>query len=153
MNARLLLAAALFLPLTAAAQIYEYKDAAGRTVYTDQPPPSSAVKSRAVAKEASSESSPSGASASVPKTAVDRELEFKKRQKEAQEQAVKSDKEAADKLARKEECTRARLQLQALESGERLASRDAQGERVYLEDDQRAAETVRARKAVNDLCK
>ncbi|MCK6407400.1 MAG: DUF4124 domain-containing protein [Rhodocyclaceae bacterium] len=153
MNARLFLATALLIPLPAVAQIYEYKDAAGRTVYTDQPPPSGVVRSRAIAKEAAPGSNSSGVTTLVPKTAVDRELEFKKRQKEAREQAAKSDREAADKHARKGECARAKLHLQALESGERLASRDDQGERVFLDDDQRKVETTRARKAVNDLCK
>ncbi len=154
MKTRLPLALALLLPLCATAQIYEYKDAAGRTVYTDQPPVGAAVKSRTVAKESAADQGASASTAApVPKTAVDRELEFRKRQKEAQEQSAKAEKENADKAARKDECARARLQLQSLESGERIASRDAQGERVYMDDDQRAAEIARTRKAVSDLCR
>ncbi len=152
MNARLLLAAALFLPLTAAAQIYEYKDAAGRTVYTDQPPTGQVIKGRTVAKEAAGPASTSTANA-APKSVADRELDFKKRQKEQQEAAAKAEKETTTKQARKEDCEQARRNLQIFESGERVATRDENGERVYLDDNQRAAEAERARKAVSELCK
>jgi hypothetical protein len=43
--------------------------------------------------------------------------------------------------------------LQVYESGERIATRDAQGERVYLDDSQRAAEIERTRKFIADKCK
>lgn len=155
MNTRLLLGATLVALLASfgvSAQIYEYKDASGRTVYTDHPPTGASVKSRAVSKEVASEQAPATA-APVPKSAVDRELEFRKRQKDAQEQSAKADKEAADKAARAEACKSARQHLQLLESGERLATRDAAGERVYIEDDQRAAEIARTRKSVSELCR
>ena len=151
MNVRQLLAAALFLPLSAIAQIYEYKDAAGRTVYTDQPPPGQATKSRTISKEASAPTT--GAAPVAPKSAADRELDFKKRMASQQEAAGKSQQEAADNAARKEGCERARKNLQVFESGERVATRDDKGERVFLDDNQRAAEAERARKSVNDLCK
>ena len=45
-----------FLPQTVRGlQIYEYKDAAGRTVYTDQPPPSGAVKVAPLQRKTASE--------------------------------------------------------------------------------------------------
>ena len=148
-----LLLATLVASLAAQAQVYQYKDASGRMVYTDQPPPGTA-KSKVLSSEAASTSGASGnSSAAAPKSAADRELEFKKRQKEQQETARKSEKEAADKAARKEDCARAQKNLQMLESGERITARDDKGERVFLDDSQRAAEADRARKAVADLCK
>ena len=155
MNTRLLLGvtlASLLASFGVSAQIYEYKDASGRTVYTDHPPTGAAVKSRTVSKDAASEPAPATA-APVPKSAVDREMEFKKRQKEAQEQSAKSEKEAADKAARAEACKGARQHLQLLESGERLATRDSAGERVFIDDDQRAKDIERTRKQVSELCR
>lgn len=145
----------LLLAFAAHAQIYEYKDASGRTVYSDQPPPATVTKSRTVAKEAAKDAeAPGSAKADTqPKSAADRELEFRKRQKERQEAAAKAEKEAADKAARKEDCERAKRTLQVLESGERVAVRDDKGERAFLDDNQRAAEAERARKAVAELCR
>jgi hypothetical protein len=155
MNTRLLLGVTLttlLASLGVSAQVYEYKDASGRTVYTDQPPAGAAVKSRTVSRDAAGEPAPTTA-APVPKSAVDREMEFRKRQKEAQEQSAKSEKEAADKAARAEACKGARQHLQLLESGERLATRDSAGERVYIDDDQRAKDIERTRKQVSELCR
>lgn len=155
MKRTLLCFSSLLLAFSAQGQIYEYKDASGRTVYSDQPPPATVTKSRTVAKEAARETeAPAAAKAGdPPKSAADRELEFKKRQKERQEATAKADKEAADKAARKEDCERAKKSLQLLESGERVAVRDDKGERAFLDDNQRAAEADRARKAVADLCR
>jgi hypothetical protein len=149
-----LVVSCLLASLAAEAQIYQYKDASGRTVYSDQPPPGGSVKGKVVSGEsaASAPSAPAKAG-DAPKTAADHELEFRKRQKEQQEAAAKSDKEAADKLARKQDCERARRTLEVMESGERVATRDEKGERVFLEDSQRAAEASRARKAVAELCR
>lgn len=148
------LLATLLASLAAQAQVYQYKDASGRMVYTDQPPPGTATKSKVISSEAASTGSPAGnGAAAVPKNAADRELEYKKRQKEQQDAAAKASKESADQAARKEECARAQKALQVLESGERVTTVDAKGERVFLDDNQRSAEADRARKAVADLCK
>ena len=155
MKTRLPLALALLLPLCATAQIYEYKDAAGRTVYTDQPPVGTTIKSKTLANggTAAPNSSSGSTAATAQKSTVDREMEFRKRQKDAKEQSAKAEKESADKATRTEDCRRANLHLQALESGERVAMRDAQGERMYLDDEQRAAEIARTRKAISDICR
>lgn len=148
-----LVVSCLIASLAAEAQIYQYKDASGRTVYSDQPPPGGMVKGRVVAGEsATSAPPPAGNAAESPKTAADRELEFRKRQKEQQDAVAKREKEEADKLARKQDCERARRNLEIMESGERVATRDDKGERVFLEDSQRAAEADRARKVVAELC-
>lgn len=148
-----LLLATLLAPLAAHAQVYQYKDASGRMVYTDQPPAGTET-SKVLSNNAASSSGAAGNTAAPPpKNLADREMEFKKRQKEQTELAGKSNKEAADKAARKEECARAQKTVQLMESGERITGRDDKGERVYLDDSQRAAEADRARKAAADLCK
>ncbi|MFA7293262.1 MAG: DUF4124 domain-containing protein [Rhodocyclaceae bacterium] len=158
MKPSIALIAALLALLTASfsaqAQIYQYKDASGKTVISDRPPPGGTSKVRTVAGEASTESPSTAASAaSAPKTTADRELEFKKRAQAQKEANDKAQKEAADKAARKEDCERARRQLEMLESGERMTTRDEKGERVFIEDSTRAAEIDRTRKFVAETCK
>jgi hypothetical protein len=138
----------LLASLTVQAQIYQYKDAAGKTVYSDQPPIGGGMKAKTVSGE-----TPANSANPVQKSTADRELDFKKRQQEQKEAADKSQKEAADKAARAEDCANARRQLQILESGERVSSRDDKGERVFMEDSQRTAEITRTRKYISDSCK
>ncbi|MBW7900079.1 MAG: DUF4124 domain-containing protein [Rhodocyclaceae bacterium] len=156
---RIALLAALFACLPAQAQIYQYKDAAGRTVISDRPPPAGALPAKAHAAEngvSTSEDPPAtdGANAAAPpKTLADREMEFRKRQQAQREAAEKAQKESADKARRKEDCERAQRQLRMLESGERIALRDEKGERVFLEDVQRTAEIERTRRMIADACR
>lgn len=153
---RTALLAALLASLPAQAEIYQYKDASGKTVISDRPPPAGKAPLRTIqdAGEAGGGSAPAanGAAAS-PKSLADREMEFKKRQKEQKEAADKAQKEAADKAARKDDCDRARRQLEIMQSGERVTTRDEKGERVFIEDAQRAAEIERARKFIAETCK
>ena len=142
----------------AEAQIYQYKDAAGQTVYSDQLPTGGTAKSRTVSKDgagnaASAPTAPGAKAAAPAKSAAEKDMEFKLRQKEQQEAAAKSEKEAAKKAARKEDCERARKGLQVLDSGQRVTTMDEKGEQVFLDDDQRAAEAERTRKFVAETCK
>jgi hypothetical protein len=141
------LIAALLAALPAQAQIYQYKDASGKTVLSDRPPPTGGMP----AKTHSAGGVVNGEESA--KSLAERDLEFKKRQQEQREAADKAQKQAADKATRAEDCERARRQLQLLESGERIATRDAQGEHAFMEDDQRAAEIGRARKFIAEVCK
>lgn len=148
------LIAALLAALPAQAQIYQYKDASGKTVLSDRPPPTGGMpaKTHSAGGVVNGEES-AKKEASAPKSLAERDLEFKKRQQEQREAADKAQKQAADKATRAEDCERARRQLQLLESGERIATRDAQGEHAFMEDDQRAAEIGRARKFIAEVCK
>jgi hypothetical protein len=86
-------------------------------------------------------------------TPAEREAEFRKRQADAQKAAEKGAKDAKDEQARQTNCQNSRQQLAELESGQRIARTGANGERYYLEDDQRAAEVGRARQLVIEWCK
>lgn len=132
---------------TAGAEIYQWKDANGRTVMSDKPPVSTQRELRKV--DADTPAPASSASSS----SADRELAFRKRRQEAQEKAEKDQRAQADASENKANCERARSQLQVLESGERVAFRDSQGERYFLDDAQREQEIARARQAVQSLCK
>lgn len=140
------LLAALTTSFPVQAQIYEYKDASGKTVYTDQLPPGVSGRTRDSGERPA-------ASGGTQKSVAERDVEFKKRQQEQKAAAEKNQKEAEKKSGLSQDCVNARGQLQVLESGERVASRDAQGERVYMDDSQRATEIERTRKFIADTCK
>lgn len=149
------------------AQVYQYKDASGRTVYSDQPPPAPVAPKRAgkvvdssinpaSGPEAEKDKAPAiapAAGSTAPKSLADREMDFNKRQKERQEREAKEQKEAANRQAMKDECERAQRQLQIFDSGQRISTQDANGERVYLDDTKRAEEAARIRKFIADNCK
>lgn len=135
--------AVLLAAATAGAQIYEWKDEKGKTHFSDKPPPGSA---RAQQIGESPVSSP------TQKTTADRELDYRKRQKEAQDKAEKTTKDQAANADRKESCEAARRLLETLESGERVALRNDQGERYYMDDAQREQESAKARQLIRSAC-
>ena len=79
---------------------------------------------------------------------ADKDMEFRKRQKETQEKAAKSEKEQAAAAEKQENCANMQRQLRSLESGERIARRDDNGERYFLEDAQREQEIAKLRQSV-----
>ncbi len=131
-----------------AAQTYQWKDSSGRTIISDTPPPNSVKDKRSVS------SAPAAPVASSPdKALADQSLEFKKRQQENKEKADKGAKEQAAAAERKENCERSRRQLSVLESGQRMSTTDASGERRYIDDTERQKEIERSRKIIADSCK
>ncbi|WP_305073777.1 DUF4124 domain-containing protein [Propionivibrio sp.] len=141
-----LLAAAAFFAFSAHAQIYQWKDASGKTVISDKPPVGAVQQQKTLGA-----SSPSTSPAQ--KSLAEREMEFKQRQKESQDIAEKNRKEEASAAEKQENCNNARRQLQMLESGERIALRDEKGERYFMEDAQREQEIAKARKFLESSCK
>ena len=141
-----LLAASAAFAFSAHAQIYQWKDESGKTVISDKPPVGAVQQQKNYGANKPS-SSP------AQKSLADREMEFKKRQKESQEIAEKSRKEETSTAEKQENCNNARKQLQLLESGERVALRDDKGERYFLDDAQREQEIAKARKYIDSSCK
>ena len=142
--------AVLLAAATSGAQVYEWKDEKGKTHFSDKPPPCS-VRAQQIGE--SPASGVSGVNGSGSKTTADRELEYRKRQKEAQDKAEKDQKDRAANTERKESCEAARRLLATLESGERVALRDEQGERYYMDDAQREQESAKARQLIQSACK
>lgn len=137
---------ALFAVSAASAQIYQWKDENGKTVISDKPPAGKAREQKRI-------EAPSAQDTAGQKTTAERDLEFRKRQKEAQESTTKANKEQQAAADKKENCENARRNVQLLESGERVAMRDDKGERYFLEDAQREQELAKARRAVELSCK
>lgn len=130
----------------ASAQVYQWKDGSGRTVISDTPPPASAKGSRAVDGR-------SPAEAPAAKTLAEKEMEFRKRRLEGKEKAAKEAKEQLAAAERKENCSRARLQLTELESTNPILALDDKGERRYMGEAERQQEAERTRNYMTANCK
>ncbi|MDB5840725.1 MAG: hypothetical protein JWQ23_2677 [Herminiimonas sp.] len=140
--------------------------------YSDIPPPSSVPKSRILKQpgqaspqalqtnntapaeaDAEKDTGSPAAKEQAAMTTAQRNAEYNKRRIEQAEK----DKKAADeqKLAgeRARTCDQARAYQRSLESGERLARMDRNGERFFLNDAQRAQEAAETKRILGDCGK
>ena len=148
MRPLIVLLAALAFTGAAAAQQYKWVDADGRIRYGDAPPPG--VKATPLRPPPVAPQPP--AAASKEKTLTP-EAAFQKRQREREEELEKAAKERAAADAKRQNCEQAQLSLRQLQSGQRIATTNAAGERAFLDDGQRVRDTERAQKAVSEWCK
>jgi type IV secretory pathway VirB10-like protein len=137
---------------------WQWIDGTGRKVFSDTAPPAG-IPDKNILK------SPTGARASVPAAPVaaasapsasasqpgaapqlpakDDELEARKKQADDAEQARRKAEEQRVAKSRADSCERARKAKGVMDSGTRLATTNAKGEREILDDKARAAETRR----------
>lgn len=153
----------------AQAQAYRWVDKDGKVRYGDFPPPGikgTPMKSSsggavpaapgpgagggagAAAKDAAAKDARKG-----PLTPAEQEQAYRERQLKAKEAQEKADQDRAradqDKIA----CASAQESLRGLERGGRIASINAQGETVFLDDNAREARIAQAQKVVASTCK
>ncbi|MBL8491680.1 MAG: DUF4124 domain-containing protein [Rhodocyclaceae bacterium] len=143
-----LLAVAVLLPLTAAAQMYSWKDAEGKVHYADRPPTGN-LPSRAIKEAPSLTGDPAGAR----KGLAERNMDFRKRQSDRSSSQTKAEQEQAAAEEKARNCEQARIHARNLESGQRLITTDDKGERTVLDDAGRAREMESAQKAIDAWCK
>ena len=116
-------------------------------------PSEAGAAAAAVAKPSLAGSAPS-AKASAPKlSGKDAGLEAKKKKAEEEETAKKKVEEEKVAKTKSENCDRARNGLATLQSGVRMASVNAKGEREIYDEAKRAAETKRTQEAIDENCK
>lgn len=163
---------------TATAQ-WQWTDKDGRKVFSDRYPPadiaekdiikrpSGAVRVAAASAAASASiavnaadakpslaASAAAAKASAPKlSGKDAELEAKKKKAEDEEVAKRKIEEEKIARTKSENCERGRSGLATLQSGVRMASVNAKGEREIYDDNKRAAEEKRAQEIIDTSCK
>jgi type IV secretory pathway VirB10-like protein len=140
---------------------WKWRDKDGKVTVSDRPPPNDVpdkdilgrpAEPRRELAAANAASAPASAGAPV-KTALDREVEARKRAAE-QEQAAKAKAEDAKLAAqRADNCQRARNQQAALESGQRMARVNDKGEREVLDDKGRAEEMRQIRDVIAADCR
>lgn len=144
--------AAALLAASGSAQQYKWVDKDGKVRYGDIPPPG--VRATPLKPPPGVPAAPTpAAGAKKGEKALTPEQAFQKRQKDQQEAAQKAEKERADAELNRVNCESARANLRQLQSGERVSTTNAAGERAYLDDAQRAKDTERVQKAVSDWCK
>ncbi len=129
-------------------QAYKWRDADGRIQYTDTPPPPGAKDVQQLRKP------PSGPTSNSPsKSIAEQDAAFRKRLIEKQETEAKQAKAAEEAKVRARNCEQAKGQVAALDAGGRMVKLNAQGERIALDDAERAQSRAEALKAVEDWCK
>lgn len=147
---------------------YKWKDANGRMVYSDMPPPTSVAPSAVLqaparptpatdsggsGATAKAAPAPAPAAAAAPvQSAADRELEFRKRRLEKAEAERKAAEEATRTKQTAAVCEDTRAFLRTLESGSRVAMTNAAGEREFIDDAQRTARIDQARESLRKHC-
>ena len=154
MNRLVLSIAAMAFATLAGAQQFKWVDSNGRVQYGDTPPAgvkATRLKPPPPGVGPSSSAAPAGKKGE--KKALTPEEAFQKRQKDAAEAADKTAKDSAEAETNRANCEAARTAARALQSGERITSSSASGERIFLDDAQRARELERAQKAVAEWCK
>src|SRR5436309_5145776 len=145
MTKALLCAVGLAFAATALAQQYRWVDKDGKVGYGDTPPPG--------VQATSLKPPPAGAPAPTTAPQANPEAAFRKRQQERQEKEEKSAKERADAETKRVNCEQSQASLRTLQSGQRISSTNAAGERVFIDDEERTKEIERTQRAVNDWCK
>lgn len=135
------------------AQVYKWVDKDGKMQYSDQPPPPDAAKSALQKVISTSSSSPAAQSDKAAGKAPDKGKEFEKRRTESAEKQKKADEASKLALQKQEFCDNARAHLKSLEAGGRISKFDANGERLFLEDDQRPKEIAQTQDVIAERCK
>jgi hypothetical protein len=150
-----ILALSLAVAGSAAAQMYKWVDKDGKVRYGDTPPPG-AKTSTVAAPSPPASGAPAAKDAKDagkrPLTAAEQEQAYRMRQAEEKKAAEKADVARAKEAERAGNCERSREWVRTLQTGQRIARTDANGERIYMTDEQVAAELGKAQKSVQDNC-
>ncbi len=146
--------AALAFSAGAAAQAYKWVDKDGKVRYGDTPPPGvKATPLKPPPGPSSAPSAPPSAKKDAKGKPLTPEQAFQKRQQERQEAEQKSAQERAEAEKKRQNCEMAQANVRQLESGQRMTTTNAAGERVFIDDDQRAQQLERARQTASEWCK
>ena len=163
-----LLACLLLVPLmaVAAGPQWKWRDASGQVQYSDRPPPPGIpdrdILQRPVVKakpiQIISADAPASAAAKAPpappaSAPAAEKKKAEEAQKEKAEKAKQAAAEAENRRRKAENCEQARARLAEIDSGQRLSSINAQGERVFWDDARRAAERQRVQQIAADSCR
>ena len=143
---------------------WQWVDSTGRKVFSDTPPPAS-IPDKSILKKPGSGMTPPAVTAEPTATAAataapaapqiparGTELEAKKKQAEQAEEARKKAEAERVAKARADNCERARKAKITMDSGVRLATTNAKGEREIMDDKAKAAETQRMEGIIRSDC-
>ncbi|MDT8991346.1 DUF4124 domain-containing protein [Curvibacter sp. APW13] len=164
--ARLFPALLVALFCVAAQAQWQWLDRDGRKVFSDRAPPPDVPeknilkrpgKSPAPAPDAEASSAtvsaPSLPAPAPKKSELDLKLEEKKKQAEQAEAAKKKAEEERIAKARAESCDRARRAKATFDTGVRISTQNANGEREFMDEASRAAEEKRIQSVIAADCR
>jgi hypothetical protein len=147
---------------------YVWVDKDNTKHYSDQPPPASVPNNRilktpgnkpavnineTLAEPAASEPKNSDSPAAkndAPMTTAEKNADFNKRKIEQAEKDKKADEEKKRADAKASNCERARRYQKTLDAGDRIARPGKDGEREYLNDEDRAKESQAVQESLKD---
>jgi len=136
------------LPVVTHAQIMKCVGAGGRVEFAASCPPGTKAENTGI------RNAPAAGSSNPQKSLAERDAEFRKRQADQQEAAKKAEEKTQETADRRQNCETAQSYLRSLQAGNRIGKTDPKtGERVFLEDNERAAEIARAQRAADTNCK
>jgi hypothetical protein len=139
----------MLLSAAAHGQLYKCIGKDGSIEYANACPPGTRQEAMGIR---SAPSSPTPAEA--PKSAVERDAEFRKRMVEKQEAQAKEAKQLAEAEQRRRACDDARSYLKSLQEGLRVVKVDPKtGERMFLDDAQYSTEIAAAQRSVESNCR
>jgi hypothetical protein len=133
------------------AAINKWVDSQGQVHYSDQPPPPG--KQPITLREDSNTQDSASSGASETKTIAEREAELKKENAKKQAEADKAAQKKAAEAERKASCDSAQENLRAMQSGLRVMTVNANGEKSYMDDKERQQRIDKANQAISDYCK
>lgn len=160
----------LALSFSASAQAqYVWLNEKGSKQYSDMPPPASVSQNRILKEPGKAlRAVPSAASENevaelagenstaakdkAPLTIAEKNADFQRRKMERAEKDKKADEQAKYAAAKAKNCERTSTYQRSLQAGERIARSDKNGERHFLDDQQRAQE-IQENKRTLDECK
>lgn len=145
---RLFAAAALLLASSLASAQYSWIGENGVRQFSDRPPPPSTPPHKILKTPDrtahASPPAPAPAPAREPQTLAEREAQYIARSKMREEQERTDQAEAQRRRDLAEHCQNARDMRAQVQSGIRIARFDDKGERVFISDEERAAQLARA---------
>ena len=139
----------VLLSANAHAELHKWVDAAGNVHYSDAAPPADASEQQVHIPQA-----PAAAPGEAPaeKSIMEREADLKKALKAREDAAQQAAVEQKNAAIRKQNCANSQNSLRALENAPRIASYDAAGNQVIIDDATRQNKIEQARKAVSEFC-
>jgi hypothetical protein len=141
----------------ASAQTYKWTDPNGRVQYGDTPPSDASNVTRLRGPSPSAAATPAPEAKKDPAAKDNKPLTpeqaFQKRQQERADADQKAAQERAQAEQNRVNCEQARASVRQLESGQRVSTVNAAGERVFLDDSQRADQLARAQRMAAEWCK
>lgn len=132
--------------LATADQVYRWVDKDGHVHYSQTPPSSTNINAQTM------NIAPPPPDPTTLRDEQDLSKELKDKDKQSQEQQQKEKAAQAQQEQQQKECDYLQQRLQVLERGARVSTMDAEGNRTYVSDDDRAKQEQELQDQINKQC-